>query len=89
MMLGHIGAIPAPLPDNAALIGLHSSWDDTNAMRHGIPLVAIKESLLLHLPATSGNQRSLISYDAPKKSQSLIMQVLQKDLEDFAVIEDN
>jgi hypothetical protein len=35
---------------DGALVGLHSSWDDKTAMRHGIPWVAIEEFLKEHLP---------------------------------------
>ncbi|KAL4746357.1 hypothetical protein BDW72DRAFT_37665 [Aspergillus terricola var. indicus] len=31
------------------LLGLHSSWDDSTAMRHGVPLVAIQVFLDVHL----------------------------------------
>ncbi|KAL2813456.1 trypsin-like cysteine/serine peptidase domain-containing protein [Aspergillus cavernicola] len=47
---GHSGA-PLVCRDTGALLGLHSSWDDNTAMRHGVPLVAIKEFLELHLPS--------------------------------------
>ncbi|KAI9645355.1 hypothetical protein NHQ30_006092 [Ciborinia camelliae] len=46
---GHSGA-PLLGAEGGLLIGLHSSWDDQTAMRHGIPLVAIKEFLEEHLP---------------------------------------
>jgi V8-like Glu-specific endopeptidase len=40
---GHSGA---PLLDaNGKLVGLHSSWDDTTAMRRGVPLEAIRAFL--------------------------------------------
>lgn len=38
---GHSGA-PLLKAVDGTLIGLHSSWDDKTAMRHGIPLTAIK-----------------------------------------------
>ena len=41
---GHSGA-PLLRENNGSLIGLHSSWDDQTAMRHGVPLVAIREFL--------------------------------------------
>ncbi|CAD6447775.1 2303cfb5-d1fa-4227-90b3-8b377ecb0daf [Sclerotinia trifoliorum] len=45
---GHSGA-PLLRNDNGLLIGLHSSWDDQTAMRHGIPVVAIRTFLEMHL----------------------------------------
>lgn len=47
---GHSGA-PLLCWVDGTLLGLHSSWDDTTAMRHGVPLVAIREFLGAHLPA--------------------------------------
>ncbi|KAH8654003.1 trypsin-like cysteine/serine peptidase domain-containing protein [Tricladium varicosporioides] len=41
---GHSGA-PLVSRSNGKLIGLHSSWDDQTAMRHGIPAIAIREFL--------------------------------------------
>ena len=41
---GHSGA-PLVKRDDGSLVGLHSSWDDRTRMRHGIPLVALKEFL--------------------------------------------
>jgi len=41
---GHSGA-PLIRESDGTLIGLHSSWDDKTAMRHGIPQVAIKDFL--------------------------------------------
>ncbi|KAJ5605299.1 hypothetical protein N7510_010453 [Penicillium lagena] len=46
---GHSGA-PLLRWADGTLVGLHSSWDDTTAMRHGVPLVAIREFLRAHLP---------------------------------------
>ncbi|KAL4923589.1 S1 family peptidase [Aspergillus undulatus] len=46
---GHSGA-PLVCRETGTLLGLHSSWDDQTAMRHGVPLVAIREFLALHLP---------------------------------------
>lgn len=46
---GHSGA-PLLRSDDGLLIGLHSSWDDQTAMRHGIPVVAIREFLEIYLP---------------------------------------
>lgn len=47
---GHSG-VPLLRSEDKALIGLHSSWDDQTAMRHGIPLAAIQEFLQQHLPS--------------------------------------
>lgn len=46
------GLAGAPLLSAAdgTLIGLHSSWDDQTAMRHGIPFVAVKEFLQKEVP---------------------------------------
>ncbi|PGH04441.1 hypothetical protein AJ79_07098 [Helicocarpus griseus UAMH5409] len=44
---GHSGA-PLLREVDGALIGVHSSWDDETAMRHGVPLIAIKEFLREH-----------------------------------------
>ncbi|KAH6666206.1 trypsin-like cysteine/serine peptidase domain-containing protein [Halenospora varia] len=41
---GHSGA-PLVSKSDGKLIGLHSSWDDQTAMRHGIPAIAIREFL--------------------------------------------
>jgi len=41
---GHSGA-PLLRASDGTLVGLHSSWDDKTAMRHGIPQVAIQEFL--------------------------------------------
>lgn len=41
---GHSGA-PLLKTVDGTLIGLHSSWDDKTAMRHGVPLTAIKHFL--------------------------------------------
>jgi hypothetical protein len=49
---GHSGA--PLLSGDGKLVGLHSSWDDRTAMRHGIPGVAIKEFLRIHLPEVLG-----------------------------------
>ena len=50
---GHSGS-PLLREADGTLIGLHSSWDDRTAMRHGIPLVAIKHFLLQHMSAIPG-----------------------------------
>ncbi|EFR01721.1 AT hook domain-containing protein family protein [Nannizzia gypsea CBS 118893] len=44
---GHSGA-PLLAEADGTLIGLHSSWDDQTGMRHGVPLVAIREFLAQH-----------------------------------------
>ncbi|KAK2783900.1 hypothetical protein FQN52_009419 [Onygenales sp. PD_12] len=41
---GHSGA-PLLREADGGLVGLHSSWDDQTAMRHGVPLVAIEHFL--------------------------------------------
>ena len=45
---GHSGA-PLLREADVTLVGLHSSWDDQTAMRHGIPLIAIEQFLQQHL----------------------------------------
>jgi hypothetical protein len=51
---GHSGA-PLLREADGKLVGLHSSWDDRTAMRHGVPGVAIREFLKIHLPEALGN----------------------------------
>lgn len=46
---GHSGAPPV-CGRAGKLLGLHSSWNDMTAMRHGVPLVAIRAFLGSHLP---------------------------------------
>ena len=46
---GHSGA-PIISAERGSLVGLHSSWDDQTAMRHGIPGIAVREFLKEHLP---------------------------------------
>lgn len=46
---GHSGA-PLLRQADGTLLGLHSSWDDSTAMRHGVPLVAIRVFLEENLP---------------------------------------
>ncbi|CAD6566770.1 MAG: hypothetical protein ASARMPREDX12_004815 [Alectoria sarmentosa] len=48
---GHSGA-PLLLKEDGTLIGLHSSWDDQTMMRHGVPLIAIKQFVQQHLTTT-------------------------------------
>jgi hypothetical protein len=50
---GHSGA-PLIREADGTLIGLHSSWDDMTAMRHGVPAATIREFLQMHLPAALG-----------------------------------
>ncbi|KAL4974596.1 hypothetical protein BDW66DRAFT_167696 [Aspergillus desertorum] len=40
---GHSGA-PLVCMRTGVLLGLHSSWDESTAMRHGVPLVAIRNA---------------------------------------------
>ncbi|KAF7960482.1 hypothetical protein EAE96_000162 [Botrytis aclada] len=47
---GHSGA-PLVRADDGLLIGLHSSWDEDTAMRHGVPLVAMRGFLEESLPS--------------------------------------
>jgi hypothetical protein len=47
---GHSGA-PLVSEKDGTLVGMHSSWDDRTAMRHGIPRVAIGEFLKKNLPS--------------------------------------
>jgi hypothetical protein len=49
---GHSGA-PLLKTDDGSLVGLHSSWDDQTAMRHGIPLVAMRVFVEEHLPGAA------------------------------------
>jgi S1-C subfamily serine protease len=46
---GHSGA-PLLRAADGFLVGLHSSWDDQTAMRHGVPAVAIREFFRENLP---------------------------------------
>jgi Trypsin-like peptidase domain len=50
---GHSGA-PLLRESDGTLIGLHSSWDDTTTMRHGVAHVAIEHFLRQHLPRRIG-----------------------------------
>ncbi len=50
---GHSGA-PLLREADGTLIGLHSSWDDHTAMRHGVPLIAIKQFLQQKITAAIG-----------------------------------
>ncbi|KAJ7093492.1 trypsin-like cysteine/serine peptidase domain-containing protein [Mycena epipterygia] len=45
---GHSGA-PLIHAADGTLVGLHSSWDDQTAMRHGVPHAAIRAFLDVHL----------------------------------------
>ncbi|GFF86001.1 hypothetical protein IFM60648_07557 [Aspergillus lentulus] len=46
---GHSGA-PLLRRTDGVLLGLHSSWDETTAMRHGVPIVAVREFLRKEFP---------------------------------------
>ncbi|GIC88869.1 S1 family peptidase [Aspergillus udagawae] len=66
---GHSGAPLLRLTDGV-LLGLHSSWDDTTAMRHGVPLVALREFLREKFPGgwamtdqDNGQKREVIVID--------------------------
>ena len=62
---GHSGA-PLLRRADGTLIGLHSSWDDKTAMRHGVPAVAIREFLLKNLPAAVQPSPSRAEINTPK-----------------------
>jgi hypothetical protein len=51
---GHSGA-PLVSEKDGTLVGMHSSWDDQTAMRHGIPKVAIWEFLEKNLPSAASS----------------------------------
>lgn len=51
---GHSGA-PLLREADGTLVGLHSSWDDQTAMRHGIPHVAIEQFMNEQLPSLIGS----------------------------------
>ncbi|KAL5336030.1 hypothetical protein BJX70DRAFT_390227 [Aspergillus crustosus] len=57
---GHSGALLV-CSDWGVLLGLHSSWDDETAMRHGVPGVAVVEFLGVHLP---GLEEEIIVVDS-------------------------
>ncbi|KAF7170316.1 hypothetical protein CNMCM5623_002760 [Aspergillus felis] len=66
---GHSGA-PLLRRTDGILLGLHSSWDDTTAMRHGVPLVALREFLRERFPGgwaiegqDNGEKREVIVID--------------------------
>ncbi|KAF7905859.1 hypothetical protein EAF00_000138 [Botryotinia globosa] len=40
--------------DDGLLIGLHSSWNENTAMRHGVPLTAMRRFLEECLPGVMG-----------------------------------
>ena len=50
---GHSGA-PLLRKEDGSLVGLHSSWDDQTAMRHGVPLEPLHAFLKAHLPELPG-----------------------------------
>jgi hypothetical protein len=68
---GHSGA-PLLCRETGSLLGLHSSWDDETAMRHGVPLVAIREFLMEHLPGLSTRESLTVVSDAPEKRTEVI-----------------
>ncbi|KUJ10331.1 trypsin-like serine protease [Mollisia scopiformis] len=55
---GHSGA-PLLSAKDGTLIGLHSSWDDQSATRHGVPQVAIQEFLQKEVPAAMRSHMSI------------------------------
>lgn len=57
---GHSGA-PLLCKGDGTLLGIHSSWDDQTAMRHGVPLVAIRTFLENKLPAAFDSSSSTSS----------------------------
>ncbi|TVY42910.1 hypothetical protein LOCC1_G004691 [Lachnellula occidentalis] len=59
---GHSGA-PLVREADGKLVGLHSSWDDATGMRHGVPVVAIREFLLEHLPVAVGGMTKSTAVD--------------------------
>ncbi|RLL95919.1 hypothetical protein CFD26_105024 [Aspergillus turcosus] len=67
---GHSGAPLLRLADGV-LLGLHSSWDDTTAMRHGVPLIALRVFLRERFPGGwdeaedqgNGEEREVIVID--------------------------
>jgi hypothetical protein len=69
---GHSGA-PLLCRETGGLLGLHSSWDDETAMRHGVPLVAIREFLMEHLPEFSTGEDLNVSSDAPGEQPEVIV----------------
>ena len=62
---GHSGA-PLLKESNGTLVGLHSSWDDQTAMRHGISLIAIREFLSMYLPQAKYKESSVPLAGNPK-----------------------
>ncbi|KAG2016822.1 hypothetical protein GB937_006024 [Aspergillus fischeri] len=65
---GHSGA-PLLRRTDGVLLGLHSSWDETTAMRHGVPVVAVREFLRKEFPGGwveeqgNGEKREVIVID--------------------------
>ena len=66
---GHSGA-PLLRESDGTLVGLHSSWDDQTAMRHGIPLVAIREFLSESSPLAKNKECSAPSVENLKSQLS-------------------
>ncbi|KAJ7190255.1 AT hook domain-containing protein family protein [Mycena pura] len=52
---GHSGA-PLIHVGEGTLVGLHSSWDDRTAMRHGVPHAAVRVFLAIHLDADKSDK---------------------------------
>ncbi|KAJ0415778.1 trypsin-like cysteine/serine peptidase domain-containing protein [Aspergillus carlsbadensis] len=69
---GHSGA-PLLCRETGTLLGLHSSWDDETAMRHGVPLAAIREFLMEYLRGFSTGEDSAVSGDEPGEQTEVIM----------------
>ncbi|PKX96173.1 S1 family peptidase [Aspergillus novofumigatus IBT 16806] len=65
---GHSGA-PLLRRTDGVLLGLHSSWDETTAMRHGVPIVAVRGFLKERFPGGwaedqgDGEEREVIVID--------------------------
>jgi hypothetical protein len=68
---GHSGA-PLLCRETGSLLGLHSSWDDETAMRHGVPLVAIREFLMKHLAGLSAGEGPNVAINAPEGKREVI-----------------
>jgi Trypsin-like peptidase domain len=84
---GHSGA-PLLRRTDGALVGLHSSWDDQTAMRHGIPWVAIEGFLREHLPdaaAISTLVPAKAASDRGGQDVSKVGALLGKDVESEAL----
>ncbi|KAL5041609.1 hypothetical protein BDW71DRAFT_201259 [Aspergillus fruticulosus] len=62
---GHSGA-PLVCMRSGVLLGLHSSWDDSTATRHGVPLVAMQAFLDVHFPGALRNERTVSGGDGER-----------------------